>query len=182
VRCPPQASNGRGTEEEECGSGCFGRPSNLRSLRGQYRLDGRSDAFLDKPPIPAARLVPRRSEVAQQPVYRQPTRWRCLSNDRPLAAPGPLLRRIAHPRPHRVSGRHPAYPRADTRPDRPTEPVVARHHLCRKAQEALPMLVILEDRLAPVATGGAVIQGARKLGAQGSGHARGLTEPLIGVS
>jgi hypothetical protein len=59
VRCPPQASNGRGTEEEECGSGCFGRPSNLRSLRGQYRLDGRSDAFMEEAAAAAARRAAR---------------------------------------------------------------------------------------------------------------------------
>jgi hypothetical protein len=53
-----------------------------------------------------------------------------------------------------------------------TDPVVALHHRCQNTQEALPILVVLEDHLAPVATEGDVIQGASKRDARGSGHAK----------
>jgi len=68
--------------------------------------------------------------------------------------------------------------RADTRRDRLTDPVIAFHHLCQNTQEAVPIFVVLEDRLASVATAGGMIQGAGKFDAQGSGHAERLTEPL----
>jgi hypothetical protein len=60
-----------------------------------------------------------------------------------------------------------------------TDPVVAFHHLCQNTQEPAPIFVVLKDRLAPVATGGDVIQGTGKFDAQASGHAKRLTEPLI---
>jgi len=54
--------------------------------------------------------------------------------------------------------------------------VVAFHHLCRNTQEAVPIFVVLEDRLAPVAPGGDVIQGTGKFDAQGSCDAKTLVE------
>jgi hypothetical protein len=59
-----------------------------------------------------------------------------------------------------------------------TGPVVALHHLCQNTQEALPIFVVCEDRLAPVATRGDVIQGAGRFDARGSRQAKSRTEPL----
>lgn len=38
-----------------------------------------SDAFVDKAPVPAPQRFSRRTKLAQQPVDRQPTRWRRLA-------------------------------------------------------------------------------------------------------
>ena len=113
----------------------------------------------------AARPPPARSVAA--PLQSSPDG--CSRAIAPAQRPSP---------PAPGSGRHTGSTRADTRPDRLTDPVVALHHLAQNTQEALPIFVVLEDRLAPVATGGDVIQGAGKFDAQGSGHAETLTEPL----
>ncbi len=50
------------------------------------------------------------------------------------------------------------------------EPMEARPHLRQRAQKPVPVFVVLEDRLAPIASRCHMIQGTGELNAKGSGH------------
>ncbi len=82
---------------------------------------------------------------------------RCLGVDA-ISMPHPL-RRVPRHRlgQERVVIRHQAVRVAD--------PVVPLCHLPKRRQEALPILIVLTARLAPVTTGGEVVQRAGKLDA-----------------
>ncbi len=52
-----------------------------------------------------------------------------------------------------------------------TQPVESRHHLRQRTQVHPPVLIVLEDRLAPITTGHHMIQGTGELDSQRSSHA-----------
>ena len=58
--------------------------------------------------------------------------------------------------------------------ERMADPVVTFHHLRQHTQKRLTILIVLENRLSPIASGGDVVQGSGKLNAQGSGHVPSL--------
>ena len=54
------------------------------------------------------------------------------------------------------------------------DPIVAFDHLGQHTQEVLPIVVVFENRLAPIASGSDVVESTGKFDTQGSGHIQSL--------